>query len=69
MYGSVIVGTKGQIVIPSEVRKSLNISPGDSLCVLTKYGKAIGLIKMDDMSAFMEYMHQEIDSFHTVPSP
>jgi AbrB family looped-hinge helix DNA binding protein len=62
MYGSVVVGTKGQVVIPSEVRRSLDIHPGDSLCVLTKYGKAIGMIKIDDLEEFMEYMRQEITS-------
>lgn len=63
MYGSVVVGTKGQIVIPSEVRRTLHINPGDSMCVLTKHGKAIALIKMDDMSVFMEYMQEEINDF------
>jgi AbrB family looped-hinge helix DNA binding protein len=63
MYGSVVVGTKGQIVIPSEVRKALDIGPGDSLVVVTKHGKAIGLVKTNDLEEFMEYMRQEMDSF------
>lgn len=66
MYGSVVVGTKGQIVIPSEVRKALNIVPGDSMCVVTKHGKAIGLVKMDDLTIFMEYMQREIDSLRAM---
>lgn len=66
MYGSVVVGTKGQIVIPSEVRKALNINPGDSMCVVTKHGKAVGLVKMDDLTIFMEYMQREIDSFRAM---
>ena len=36
MYGSVVVGTKGQIVIPSDVRRILGIDPGDTLFVVTK---------------------------------
>lgn len=60
MYGSVTVGTKGQIVIPKEIRDDLSIHPGDVLMVLTKHGKAIGMIKADDMPAFMEYMQQEM---------
>jgi AbrB family looped-hinge helix DNA binding protein len=31
----VIVGSKGQIVIPSDVRRALEISPGDRLVVST----------------------------------
>lgn len=60
MYGSVTVGTKWQVVIPKEVRDTLGIEPGDILMVLTKQGKAIGMIKADDMPAFMAYMQAEI---------
>ncbi|MFA6080385.1 MAG: AbrB/MazE/SpoVT family DNA-binding domain-containing protein [Candidatus Gracilibacteria bacterium] len=60
MYTTVTVGTKGQVVIPQEVRERLNIRPGDSLMVVTKHGKAIGMIKTDDMAEFMAYMQNEI---------
>lgn len=60
MYGSVVVGSKGQVVIPKDVRDELSINPGDSLIVLTKHGKAIGMIKSDDMREFMEYMQREM---------
>lgn len=60
MFGSVTVGTKGQVVIPKEVRESLSINPGDTLVVVTKHSKAIGMIKTDDMEAFMEYMKKEM---------
>ncbi len=62
MHGSVVVGSKGQIVIPSEVRKSLNINSGDSMCVITKHGKAVALIKMDDLEDFMAFMHDEMNT-------
>lgn len=62
MAGSVVVGTKGQIVIPKDVRDELGIVPGDSLFVLTKHGKAIGMIKTDDLPAFMEYMKAEMET-------
>lgn len=60
MFGSVTVGTKGQVVIPKEIRDILHINPGDVLIVVTKHEKAIGMIKADDMEAFMEYMQQEM---------
>lgn len=62
MHGSVVVGTKGQVVIPSDVRKLLRLTPGDSMTVITKHGMAVCLIKMDDLDTFMEYMQQEIDT-------
>lgn len=61
MYGSVVVGTKGQVVIPSEVRKALSINPGDVMCVVTKHGKAVGLVKMDDLEEFTKYLQQEME--------
>lgn len=60
MYGSVTVGTKGQVVIPKDVREDLDINPGDTLVVVTKHGKAIGMVKTDDMEVFMEYMKKEM---------
>lgn len=60
MFGNVTVGTKGQVVIPKEVRDTLHINPGDTLVVVTKHNKAIGMVKSDDMEAFMEYMQKEM---------
>ena len=34
LAGTVTVGTKGQVVIPSEVREQMNIKPGDKLVAL-----------------------------------
>lgn len=61
MFGSVTVGTKGQVVIPKEIRDMLQIESGDTLMVLTKHDKAIGMIKTDDLEAFMEYMKKEME--------
>lgn len=62
MHGSVVVGTKGQVVIPKDVREELDIKSGDTLFVITKHGKAIGMIKADDIPAFMEFMNREMAS-------
>jgi len=61
MHGSVIVGTKGQIVIPSGIRTDLNIQAGDHMFVITKHDKLVGLIKLDDMEAFLTTMQQEME--------
>ncbi|MCM8814171.1 MAG: AbrB/MazE/SpoVT family DNA-binding domain-containing protein [Candidatus Omnitrophica bacterium] len=34
-YGKVPVGTKGQIVIPAEARKSLGIKSGDQVIIIS----------------------------------
>lgn len=62
MHTTVTVGTKWQVVIPQEVRTMLDIKPGDTLMVITKHEKAIGMIKTDDMAEFMAYMQNEINN-------
>ena len=34
-YGSVTTNEKGQVVIPADARKALNIKPGDKLLVMS----------------------------------
>lgn len=62
MHGSVVVWSKGQIVIPSDVRKMLEIEPWDSLFCITKDGKAIWLIPTQNLNDFMEYMKSEMEA-------
>jgi AbrB family looped-hinge helix DNA binding protein len=59
MHGSVTVGTKGQIVIPKDVRDMLGISEWDTLMSMTKYGKFVGFIKAEDMGDFIELLKAE----------
>lgn len=63
MHSTVTVGTKWQVVIPSEVRELLNIKVWDSLMVITKHWKAIWMVKTDDMELLMEYMQKEINEW------
>ena len=66
MFGSVVVGSKGQVVIPKDVRDELSIHTGDTLVVVTKHGKAIGMIKADDLHEFMEYMKREMAALNPI---
>ena len=62
-HGSVTVGERGQIVIPSEVRRRYGIEPGDKLLVLTHpSGKGISLCKIDEIRAFMSTFLKAIDA-------
>lgn len=48
IYGTVKVGGKGQIVIPSKARKDFGLKPGDLLLVVRGPGKrGIALVKAD----------------------
>ena len=55
VYGAVTVGERGQVVIPSELRKALNIKSGDQLMVFAKLDKKmINLMPSKDFSLFLE---------------
>lgn len=65
--GSTVIGEKGQLVIPAEVRKRFNIEPGDKFLVLA--GERMGawgfvLVKAEVVSKVIEkFMSGEIPEF------
>ena len=62
MYSTVTVWAKWQVVIPQEVRELLWIKPWDTLMVVTKFNKAVWMIKMDDVEELMTYMKKEMNT-------
>ncbi|MGP7818254.1 AbrB/MazE/SpoVT family DNA-binding domain-containing protein [Niallia sp. 01092] len=54
IFGTVKVGTKGQIVIPKEARDIFNIKPGDSLLMLGDEKQGIALVKQEVFFAFAD---------------
>jgi len=42
VFGAVIMGERGQIVIPADIRKTFKIKPGDRLIVFAKKNGPIG---------------------------
>jgi len=54
-FGTATVGERGQLVIPSALRKALHIKPGDQLMVFAKLEKrVINLMPEKDFSQFLE---------------
>jgi AbrB family looped-hinge helix DNA binding protein len=63
IYGTVKVGDRGQIVIPSEARKDLNIKPGDLLLVVSgKNRRGLGIVKADIMREFAKRIMQGLET-------
>ncbi len=48
--GTAQVGSKGQIVIPAQIRELFGIEPGDSLLLLADIKKGIAIVKSDFVS-------------------
>lgn len=62
------VGTKGQIVIPMEVREKLGIGPGSKVVVLMKDKNVAMLCPMDGMRAWLDKITADFDELsHTAP--
>lgn len=60
LYGTATIGARGQVVIPAGARKDLGLSPGDQLMVMGKFGKALGLIKTDEMESFVKIIMENL---------
>lgn len=60
--GTAVIGERGQIVIPAEVRKKLNLKTGDKLLVFSKHDKFIGLIKADDIDHVLDKITEKFTS-------
>lgn len=64
MYGTTVVGTKGQVVIPIAARKDLKLKPGDTLVVMGKMGTAIGLIKAEQLSELVHVFMSNMEKLN-----
>ena len=60
LYGTTTMGVRGQVVIPAEARKDLNLNPGDQLMVMGKFGKALGLIKTNEMESLVKVIMENL---------
>jgi AbrB family looped-hinge helix DNA binding protein len=63
LYGTVKVGDRGQVVIPADARKELDIKPGDLLLVMSgKNRRGITMVKADAMKELAEKIMQGLDA-------
>ena len=62
IFGTVKVGDRGQVVIPAEARKELNLKPGDLLLVMSgRNRRGITMVKADTMRALAERIMQGLE--------
>jgi len=60
-YDTVTVGERGQVVIPAQARKDMNIKPGDRLLVIKGLGHgALVMINTKQMSKIFDKMVEHI---------
>ena len=67
-FGSVTVGERGQVVIPSEVRRQLAIEPGDHLLVFRHpMAQGIVLSRLESVTEVIESFQRVLKSIETQP--
>ncbi len=67
VYGVVTVSSKGQVSIPADLRRDLEIKEGDQLLVLRRSDDAgLVLIKLDRMDELMGMLLEDEDFFKKV---
>jgi AbrB family looped-hinge helix DNA binding protein len=62
-YGKVPVGTKGQIVIPAEARKVMNIKPGDNVVIISgppHYDKVVSIVPENEFNKFLKFFEEHL---------
>lgn len=55
IFGTTVVGDRGQIVIPKKAREVFDIHPGDTLLVLGDEAQGIAIVKA---SAVLDFINQ-----------
>ena len=66
VFGAVIMGERGQVVIPAEIRKTFRIKPGDRLIVFAKENGPIGLIPAERFSQFLDQATETLAKFKKI---
>lgn len=67
LYGTATVGTKGQVVIPSEARKEMGIEEGDRLYVVgAPDGGFLCLLKEEALQEMVQTMTAQVESFRAI---
>lgn len=64
LYGTATVGTKGQVVIPSDAREEIGINPGDRLYVVgSTKKKFVGFIKEEQLRELIEHITDNVEQY------
>jgi len=62
VYGAVTVGERGQVVIPSNIRKLFKVNPGDKLIVFAKTDM-ISFVPAEEFNHFLDEAASMITQF------
>ncbi|HNW39358.1 MAG TPA: AbrB/MazE/SpoVT family DNA-binding domain-containing protein [Candidatus Omnitrophota bacterium] len=62
-YGKVPVGSKGQIVIPAEARRAMDIKPGDNVVIISgpaHLNKVMSIVPEGEFNKFLKFFEDHL---------
>jgi AbrB family looped-hinge helix DNA binding protein len=62
LLGSTVVGERGQVVIPKDIRDRLRLKPGDKLMVMVHKNGPIMLVPVEQMQRMIRQMSEQMSS-------
>lgn len=62
-FGTTIIGAKGQVVVPIEARKAMDLNQGEKLLVFGGPRHALVMVKLDSAEEMFTRLSRQIDSF------
>ncbi|MCL5733285.1 MAG: AbrB/MazE/SpoVT family DNA-binding domain-containing protein [Patescibacteria group bacterium] len=65
-YGAASLGEKGQIVIPSDARKDMNLKKGDRLLVFGTDKDMVVLMKLSQVEKIASHLSEKLKMFDEV---
>lgn len=65
-YGTATIGEKGQIVIPSEARKAMDLKKGEKLLVFGMGNEMITFTKLSKMERFVSHLTDHLNTIRAV---
>lgn len=67
LFGTATVGTKGQVVIPSDAREALGIETGDRLYVVgSPSRKWVGFIKEEQFREMVHHLTDNVEQYKDI---
>ncbi|QQR83026.1 AbrB/MazE/SpoVT family DNA-binding domain-containing protein [Candidatus Peregrinibacteria bacterium] len=65
-YGSTVIGERGQMVVPSDARKSLRLKKGEKLLVFGVHEDTLIITKVGSLEKYMQHLTQKVESLKTI---
>jgi AbrB family looped-hinge helix DNA binding protein len=65
-HGMTTMGEKGQVVVPAEARKKMNLEKGEKLLVLSFDENTLVLAKVKGLEAYASHLSQQLEGLKNI---